>query len=105
MKEQGQFPLPVISDNCNLMKAVEKYSDGKLFKIYCLEHKLSIIEKKLHKRDIFAKNDSMLTNVHAFFNHRHQRFNLPLKPPSYGSTTRPWRSYLNSYKVNYLLFI
>lgn len=81
------------------MKAVESCSHGTIFKIYCLEHKLSIIEKNLHKTELFSKHDSMISSINSFFNYKHDKFDLPLKPPAYGSTTRPWRSYLHSYKV------
>lgn len=91
--------LPIISDNCSVMVALDKYSNSQFFKIYCLEHKLSRIESKLHLNNFFAEIDSKLALINSYFNTRHSKFELPLKPPKRHSTTRPWRSYLVNYTV------
>ena len=99
VQEKIELPLPIVFDNCNTMIAVDRYSDGNVFKIYCLEHKLAIINKNLHKKPIFKTLDEKLAQINAYFNYRHDSFNLPLKPPQYSSATRPWRSHLHNYKV------
>ena len=93
------IPLPVVSDNCSTMVALNKYSDGAIFKIFWIEHKLAIIDKNLHKNSQFSHADAQINAINSYFNHRHGQFNLPMKPPQYASATRPWRSHLHNYKV------
>ena len=95
------IPMPVISDNCSVMVATENYAQGNFFKIYCIEHKLSTIESKLHKNEFFSEIDQQLTSINSFFNYRHEKFDLPRKPLRNYSTTRPWRSN----KLNYEVFV
>ena len=46
-----------------------------------------------------SQTDSKLSQVNSYFAYRHGKFNLPLKPPTSFSQTRPWRSHLNNYRV------
>lgn len=94
------FPLPIITDNCRTMIGLSKQSKF-IFKIFCLEHKLAIIESKIHKNIMFKKIDDKITLINSFFSYRHGKYNLPLKPPNSVSQTRPWRSN----KLNYSIFI
>ena len=99
LKEDG-FPLPIITDNCATMVNLTKYSSH-VFKIFCLEHKLSRIEIKLHKNLFFKRIDDKLTLINAYFSYRHGKYELNLKPLTSFSNTRPWRSN----KLNYKTFI
>lgn len=95
---ENKTPLPIISDNCSVMIAMSKYSNN-IFKVFCLEHKLAIIEARLHKNEIFKKNDDHLAAINSFFNTRHGKFDLPRKPLSNFSCTRPWRSHKENYQI------
>ena len=47
------FPVPIVSDNCATMLAMDKFSSDKFFKVYCLEHKLAICKNSIHLQDKF----------------------------------------------------
>ena len=98
LKANG-LPVPIISDNCSTMVATEKYSENKFFKVFCLEHKLAIVENKLHKNAFFADIDKKILAINQFFNCRHEKFDLPRTPPRYKSATRPWRSNRENYEI------
>ena len=98
--KESKFPLPIITDNCRTMVSLSKHSKF-IFKVFCLEHKLAIIESKLHKNSIFKKIDDKITLINAFFSYRHMKYDLSLKPPTSFSQTRPWRSN----RLNYRVFI
>lgn len=94
----NKFPLPIISDNCAVMRAMEKLSDD-FVKIYCIEHKLAIFENTIHKNKLFSDVDAQITQINSYFNYRHAKFDLPRKPLRYSSSTRPWRSHLSNYTI------
>ena len=96
--------IPVISDNCPSMVVAwdgRKNQSGRdeFYKVYCLEHILCKIEEKLHKSQFFKDFNSNLNKLDAFFNHRHEKFMLELKPLNTLSTTRPWRSRTEQVKI------
>ena len=96
--KQPEVEIPVMSDNCATMKKVGKISK-RFKKVNCAAHMLAKIDDKLHKIPQIEKLDSCLSKLNAYFNYRHDRFDLPLKPQTSKSTTRAWRSHQENYRV------
>lgn len=90
--------LPIITDNCRVMCNLGKFNSN-IVKIFCIEHKLVRIEDKLHQLPFFKEHDKQLTLINAYFAFRHGKFDLPRKPLSSISATRPWRSNLLNYQI------
>lgn len=113
-------PLPIISDNCSAMIAAidghiyknQRNPREGVYKIYCLEHKLSVFDEKVHSH-FLSEIDNQITKINAFYNYRHKRYistlimclgnflstDLELKPSQSISTTRPWRSFKKNYST------
>lgn len=99
LTKNPKFKIPLMSDNCSTMLKVNKISD-QFKKIQCAAHKLATINDKIHKLPQVAELDSTLTKINAYFNYRHFKFDLPLKPQTSKSTTRSWRSHSENYLIS-----
>ena len=100
--ENSNCFIPVITDNtASMVKAFnpnESFNDC-FYKIFCIEHVLAKIDDRMHKLEIFKDIDSCISAVDSYFNRRHEKFGLEVKPLTSRSTTRPWRSYMQAYEI------
>ena len=99
IKTKATFEMPLMSDNCATMLKAGKISTN-FRKVHCAVHKLAVIDDKIHKTARFATMDTVLTKINGYFNYRHERFCLPLKPQTCSSTTRAWRSHDANYTIS-----
>ena len=90
--------VPMMTDNCSTMVKAGKISN-KFRKVFCASHQLAKIDDKIHQVEAIKNVDKQLTKLNAFFNYRHQKYNLNRKPLTSTSDTRPWRSHVLNFEV------
>ena len=99
LKSSTNVEIPLMSDNCASMVKVGNITK-KFKKVHCAAHKLATLNDRIHKLPNIAQLDNCLNKINGFFNYRHQKFNLNLKPKTSTSSTRSWRSHHENYSIS-----